>query len=258
MSAPTKEGRGVLDRIAGFKQYLSITERERLDRMQAPEDSLQLFERYLPYAIALGVENRWADRYTGLLAAAAAAPGGQPGLRLVFGLVEPVERYRRFRRFDRLVAGQHDQLRLDRSRIIQRLGRRRFVGRRRRRRRWRRLVRPSPRPGAARQWSDRRGRSVSCSCRKPSRSASLIEGAFAGAMMAQIGVGSERCLGPVEHRAAGFAGDALPMHFMAEDPAHFRLFAEFGVEAAPGGEEAGIADQPAIASALDRPGAEAD
>ncbi|HET9397358.1 MAG TPA: hypothetical protein VFO45_00915, partial [Sphingomicrobium sp.] len=75
MSAPTKEGRGVLDRIAGFKQYLSITEQDRLDRMQAPKDTLQLFERYLPYAIALGVENRWADRYTGLLAAAAAAPG---------------------------------------------------------------------------------------------------------------------------------------------------------------------------------------
>ena len=74
MSAPTREGSAMLDRIAGFKQYLSITERERLDRMQAPEDTLQLFERYLPYAIALGVENRWADRYTGLLAAAAAAP----------------------------------------------------------------------------------------------------------------------------------------------------------------------------------------
>jgi uncharacterized membrane protein YgcG len=74
MSAPTREGRAVLDRIAGFKQYLSITERDRLDRMQAPEDTLQLFEKYLPYAIALGVENRWADRYTGLLAAAATAP----------------------------------------------------------------------------------------------------------------------------------------------------------------------------------------
>ena len=35
MSAPTKEGRAVLDRIAGFKQYLSITERERLDRADA-------------------------------------------------------------------------------------------------------------------------------------------------------------------------------------------------------------------------------
>ncbi len=89
MSAPTKEGRGVLDRIAGFKQYLSITERERLDRMQAPKDTLQLFERYLPYAIALGVENRWADRYTGLLAAAAAAPGASQGFAWYSGSHSP-------------------------------------------------------------------------------------------------------------------------------------------------------------------------
>lgn len=89
MSAPTKEGRGVLDRIAGFKQYLSITERDRLDRMQAPEDSLQLFERYLPYAIALDVENRWADRYTGLLAAAAAAPGASQGFAWYSGSSDP-------------------------------------------------------------------------------------------------------------------------------------------------------------------------
>jgi uncharacterized membrane protein YgcG len=89
MSAPTREGRGVLDRIAGFKQYLSITERERLDRMQAPEDTLQLFERYLPYAIALGVENRWADRYTGLLAAAATAPGASQGFAWYSGSSSP-------------------------------------------------------------------------------------------------------------------------------------------------------------------------
>lgn len=89
MSAPTKEGREVLDRIAGFKQYLSITERDRLGRMQAPEDSLQLFERYLPYAIALGVENRWADRFTALLAAAAAAPGASQGFAWYSGSSSP-------------------------------------------------------------------------------------------------------------------------------------------------------------------------
>jgi len=77
ISAPTKEGRAVLDRIAGFKQYLSITERERLDRMTAPEDTPEVFEKYLPYAIALGVENRWADRFQSVLAAAAATPGAQ-------------------------------------------------------------------------------------------------------------------------------------------------------------------------------------
>ena len=78
IDAPTKEGRAVLDRIAGFKQYLSITERERLDRMTPPADTPELFERYLPYAIALGVENRWAERFASVLAAAAAQ--GQQGM----------------------------------------------------------------------------------------------------------------------------------------------------------------------------------
>ena len=87
ISAPTKEGRAILDRIAGFKQYLSITERDRLDRMQAPRDTLQMFERWLPYAVALEVENRWADRFSGQLAAAAAA--GQTGFAWYHGSHSP-------------------------------------------------------------------------------------------------------------------------------------------------------------------------
>jgi uncharacterized membrane protein len=77
IAAPTREGRAVLDRIAGFRQYLSIAEGERLDRMTPPKETPELFERYLPYAIALGVENRWAERFQGVLAAAAAAEGKQ-------------------------------------------------------------------------------------------------------------------------------------------------------------------------------------
>jgi uncharacterized membrane protein len=87
IDAPTKEGRAVLDRVAGFKQYLSITERERLDRMHPPEDTPELFERYLPYAIALGVENRWADRFAGVLAAAAAQ--GRQGFTWYSGSSDP-------------------------------------------------------------------------------------------------------------------------------------------------------------------------
>ena len=88
IDAPTREGRAVLDRIAGFKQYLSVTERERLDRMHPPEeDTPQLFERYLPYAIALGVENRWAERFAGVLAAAAAS--GQTGMAWYSGSNSP-------------------------------------------------------------------------------------------------------------------------------------------------------------------------
>ncbi|WEK46698.1 MAG: DUF2207 domain-containing protein [Candidatus Andeanibacterium colombiense] len=73
MYAPTREGRALMDRIAGFRQYLSITEEERLDRMNPPEKTPELFERYLPYAIALDVENRWAEKFAAVLAAAAAA-----------------------------------------------------------------------------------------------------------------------------------------------------------------------------------------
>jgi uncharacterized membrane protein YgcG len=87
IDAPTKDGRLVLDHIAGFKQYLSITERERLDRMHPPEDTPELFERYLPYAIALGVENRWADRFAGVLAAAAAQ--GRQGFGWYSGSSDP-------------------------------------------------------------------------------------------------------------------------------------------------------------------------
>jgi hypothetical protein len=74
MAAPTREGRAVMDRIAGFEQYLSITEEERLETLHPPEMTPELFERYLPHAIALGVENRWADKFADVLAAAAADP----------------------------------------------------------------------------------------------------------------------------------------------------------------------------------------
>jgi uncharacterized membrane protein YgcG len=77
MSAPTKEGRALMDRIAGFEQYLSITEEDRLEAMHPPEKTPELFERYLPYAISLGVENRWADKFAAVLAAAEADPSRQ-------------------------------------------------------------------------------------------------------------------------------------------------------------------------------------
>jgi uncharacterized membrane protein YgcG len=73
MAAPTREGRAVLDRIAGFRHYLSVAEEERLETLHPPEKTPELFERYLPYAIALKVENDWASRFTAVLAAAAAS-----------------------------------------------------------------------------------------------------------------------------------------------------------------------------------------
>jgi uncharacterized membrane protein YgcG len=73
LKAPTVAGRKVLDEIEGFKQYLGVAEEDRLNHLHPPEKTPELFERYLPYAVALDVENRWAARFAGVLAAAAAA-----------------------------------------------------------------------------------------------------------------------------------------------------------------------------------------
>ena len=73
LKARTLAGRKVMDEIEGFKQYLNVAEEDRLDYLHPPEKTPELFERYLPYAVALNVENRWAERFAGVLAAAAAA-----------------------------------------------------------------------------------------------------------------------------------------------------------------------------------------
>jgi uncharacterized membrane protein YgcG len=63
MRAPTPAGRRVMDRIEGFKMYLGTAERDRLDLMRSPELTPDVFESFLPYAYALGVENRWCNRF---------------------------------------------------------------------------------------------------------------------------------------------------------------------------------------------------
>ncbi len=72
LKAPTKTGRQVMDQIEGFKEYLGVAEEERLDALNPPDKTPELFERFLPHAVALDVENRWAKRFAGVLAAAAA------------------------------------------------------------------------------------------------------------------------------------------------------------------------------------------
>jgi uncharacterized membrane protein YgcG len=73
LQAPTQQGRNVLDQIDGFKQYLSVAEEARLEYLNPPQKTPELFEKFLPYAIALNVENSWAQRFTEVLAAAGVA-----------------------------------------------------------------------------------------------------------------------------------------------------------------------------------------
>lgn len=63
LERPTLRGRGVLDHLEGFRRFLGATEEDRMNRLQRPDRSLELFERFLPHAVALGVANEWAARF---------------------------------------------------------------------------------------------------------------------------------------------------------------------------------------------------
>ena len=70
LQSATREGRKIMDQIEGFRQYLSVAEEDRLEYLNPPKKTPELFEKFLPYAIALDCENSWAKRFTGVLAAA--------------------------------------------------------------------------------------------------------------------------------------------------------------------------------------------
>jgi len=63
LRAPTPAGRQIMDQIEGFRMYLDTAEQDRLDRMQSPKLTPEVFEAFLPYAYALGVQNRWCQRF---------------------------------------------------------------------------------------------------------------------------------------------------------------------------------------------------
>ncbi len=75
----TAEGRRALDHLLGFRWFLSVTERDRLNFHHPPERTPELFERLLPYAIALGVGHAWAEQFQTVLAAAHYQPAWYVG-----------------------------------------------------------------------------------------------------------------------------------------------------------------------------------
>ena len=73
MPAYSVEGRRLEDAIVGLRQYLSVGDADELRRMKAPPQTKEEFAKFLPYAVALGVEKTWADRFARTLGAAAVA-----------------------------------------------------------------------------------------------------------------------------------------------------------------------------------------
>ncbi len=57
----TRKGYEALNHLKGFKDFLSVTDAERFKFHNAPSKSPEQFMKFLPYAIALGVEKEWSE-----------------------------------------------------------------------------------------------------------------------------------------------------------------------------------------------------
>jgi uncharacterized membrane protein len=74
LKAPTFAGRRLMDQVEGFKMFLGAVDGDRLNRAMPPQQTPAVFERFLPYALALDVEQDWAEKFSTLLGTAGATP----------------------------------------------------------------------------------------------------------------------------------------------------------------------------------------
>jgi len=63
MPARSMAGARALGKIRGFQNFLGRVEKDRIERL---EKTPQLFERYLPYAMALRVDTKWSQAFAGI------------------------------------------------------------------------------------------------------------------------------------------------------------------------------------------------
>jgi len=67
LKAYSPEGRKLADKIEGFRMFLSTADEKRFDAMNPPKKSLELYEKYLPFAIALGCEIEWGQKFEDII-----------------------------------------------------------------------------------------------------------------------------------------------------------------------------------------------
>jgi uncharacterized membrane protein YgcG len=82
MSAKTVEGGRTRIAVLGFQEFMNRVDADRLKRM--PPDT---FEKYLPYAMALGVEHHWAQAFAGIIQNPPSwyvSPNGMTGFNPIF------------------------------------------------------------------------------------------------------------------------------------------------------------------------------
>lgn len=70
LTAYSPEGRLLMDKIEGFRMFLATADEKRFDMMSPPQKSLELYEKYLPFAIALDCEIVWGKKFEDIISTA--------------------------------------------------------------------------------------------------------------------------------------------------------------------------------------------
>jgi uncharacterized membrane protein len=69
IKAPTLRGRELMDNLEGLRMYIESAEEETVAQLEQsigkkpPAFTIDLYEQYLPYAVALGIESVWTARF---------------------------------------------------------------------------------------------------------------------------------------------------------------------------------------------------
>ncbi len=67
MRRPTPLGVEIVAQTLGFELFLKATEETQMNFRNPPDKTPQLFERYLPFALALGLEQAWCNQFSQIL-----------------------------------------------------------------------------------------------------------------------------------------------------------------------------------------------
>lgn len=79
MGARTQKGSELLAGAEGLALYMETAEKERLEMFNPPEETPELFEKLLPYALALDAAKTWGNRFADLLGKAQYKPNWYAG-----------------------------------------------------------------------------------------------------------------------------------------------------------------------------------
>ena len=67
MTQPDAEKLKIQSEIEGFKMYLGAAETKLMQFHNPPKMTPEVFQKYLPYAMVLGVQNIWGKKFSNVL-----------------------------------------------------------------------------------------------------------------------------------------------------------------------------------------------